>query len=42
MSNDYDGVAGQAYDRGAECAMRFQRDEMRRYDWGNDPNVVKN
>jgi hypothetical protein len=25
FSDDYDGATGQAYDRGAECAMRRQR-----------------
>lgn len=35
-----DGVAGQAWDRGAEYAMRVIRWSDRR-DWANDPNVGK-
>jgi hypothetical protein len=39
-------VAAQAWDRGLEAAMRYQRaklaEEARRYDWGTDPNVGVN
>jgi hypothetical protein len=39
---EYANVDGQAYDRGYQVGMQLRRarqDELKRYDWANDPNA---
>ena len=38
-NNPHSGVAAQAWDRGLEAASRWQREQMKQFDWGNDPSV---
>jgi hypothetical protein len=38
---EYDGVKGQAYDRGAECAMRRSAARLRAKHWGEIPGIEK-
>ncbi len=36
---EYDGVDGQAYDRGLQCGMQSRPTKVKYEHWGDDPDI---